>query len=60
MNMQPSEAEMGFNIRLPPTEHLELLKERIDNEWVPAYKNMTYKVKVFTVLPSNKLRCSCC
>lgn len=49
MNMQPSEAEMGFDIRLPPTVHLEQLKERIDKEWVPAYKNMSYTVKVFAI-----------
>ncbi|KAJ4753222.1 Aminoacylase [Rhynchospora pubera] len=44
MNVQPSEAEMGFDLRLPPTVDPEQLKERINNEWVPSFKNMSYKL----------------
>lgn len=45
MNMQPSEAELGFDLRLPPTADPELIKKRIDEEWAPTIKNMTYQVR---------------
>ncbi|XP_020091095.1 aminoacylase-1-like [Ananas comosus] len=44
MNMQPSEAELGFDLRLPPTADPELIKKRIDEEWAPTIKNMTYQL----------------
>lgn len=44
MNMQPSEAEAGFDIRLPPTVDPELVKKRIAEEWAPASRNMTYQI----------------
>lgn len=44
MNMQPSEAEAGFNIRLPPVADPELVRRRIAEEWAPARRNMTYQV----------------
>ncbi|XP_042496152.1 aminoacylase-1-like [Macadamia integrifolia] len=44
MNVQPSEAEAGFDIRLPPTADPFLLKERFAAEWAPATRNMTYQL----------------
>ncbi|OAY58248.1 aminoacylase-1 [Manihot esculenta] len=44
MNMQPSEAEAGFDLRLPPTADPDLMKKRIAEEWVPAIRNMTYEI----------------
>lgn len=44
MNMQPSEAEIGFDVRLPPTENPDLLRKRIIEEWAPASRNMVYQV----------------
>lgn len=44
MNMQPSEAEAGFDVRLPPTADPDVLKKRIAEEWAPATRNMTYTV----------------
>ncbi|RZC64811.1 hypothetical protein C5167_008504 [Papaver somniferum] len=44
MNMQPSEAEAGFDIRFPPTADLELFRKRIVDEWAPHHRNMTYEL----------------
>jgi amidohydrolase/aminoacylase len=60
MNMQPSEAEVGFDLRLPPTEDIEQIKRRVKEEWAPAHKNLTYQVKKlvspsFPYLPYLKL-----
>ncbi|ERN07596.1 hypothetical protein AMTR_s00157p00058420 [Amborella trichopoda] len=44
MNMQPSEAEAGYDVRLPPTADAEVLKWRVANEWAPATRNMTYEI----------------
>ncbi|KAF7100163.1 hypothetical protein CFC21_101702 [Triticum aestivum] len=44
MNMQPSEAEVGFDLRLPPTEDIEQIERRIREEWAPAHKNLTYQL----------------
>ncbi|KAK8649149.1 hypothetical protein V6N13_129883 [Hibiscus sabdariffa] len=44
MNMQPSEAEAGFDLRLPPTADPDLIRKRIAEEWAPARRNMTYKL----------------
>ncbi|XP_028766959.1 aminoacylase-1-like [Neltuma alba] len=42
MNLQPSEAEAGFDIRVPPTADPESLERRIAEEWAPASRNMTF------------------
>ncbi|KAL6527549.1 hypothetical protein OROGR_016639 [Orobanche gracilis] len=44
MNMQPSEVEAGFDLRLPPTAEPELMRRRIAEEWAPAWMNMTYEI----------------
>ncbi|GAA0168433.1 hypothetical protein LIER_23150 [Lithospermum erythrorhizon] len=44
MNMQPSEAEAGFDVRLPPSADAELLKMKIREEWAPSWRNMTYEI----------------
>lgn len=44
MNMQPSEAEAGFDIRMPPTVDPDLVRRRIAEEWAPEMRNMTYEV----------------
>ncbi|KAK9758252.1 hypothetical protein RND81_01G218200 [Saponaria officinalis] len=44
MNMQPSEAQAGFDIRIPPTVDSELIRKRIVEEWAPASRNMTYEI----------------
>ncbi|OWM80517.1 hypothetical protein CDL15_Pgr019797 [Punica granatum] len=45
MNLQPSEAEAGFDIRVPPTADPEVLERRIAEEWAPISRNMTYEFK---------------
>ncbi|KAK4261891.1 hypothetical protein QN277_004827 [Acacia crassicarpa] len=42
MNLQPSEAEAGFDIRVPPIADPESLERRIAEEWAPASRNMTF------------------
>lgn len=42
MNLQPSEAEAGFDIRVPPTADPKSLERRIAEEWAPASRNMTF------------------
>lgn len=44
MNLQPSEAEAGFDIRVPPTADAESLERRIAEEWAPAWRNMSVSV----------------
>lgn len=44
MNLQPSEAEAGFDIRIPPTADSDSLERRIVEEWAPASRNMTFRV----------------
>ncbi|XP_043714367.1 aminoacylase-1-like [Telopea speciosissima] len=43
MNMQPSEAEAGFDIRIPPTVDEKLVEKRIEEEWAPSSRNMTFE-----------------
>ena len=44
MNLQPSEAQAGLDIRVPPTaDHLSL-ERRIAEEWAPSSRNMTFEV----------------
>ncbi|KAI4307289.1 hypothetical protein L6164_030493 [Bauhinia variegata] len=45
MNVQPSEAEAGFDLRLTPTTDPDELKRRIAEEWAPATRNMSYEIK---------------
>ncbi|CAM8979073.1 unnamed protein product [Rhodiola kirilowii] len=44
MNVQPSEAEAGFDIRLPPTADPDMVRKRITDEWAPAHRNMTFQI----------------
>lgn len=53
MNLQPSEAEVGFDVRLPPTESLDVLRERIEEEWAPVSRNMTFQVSYQDVVIAN-------
>ena len=46
MNLQPSEAEAGFDMRVPPMADPVALQERIDKEWAPKSRNMTYQASV--------------
>ncbi|XP_010500137.1 PREDICTED: aminoacylase-1-like [Camelina sativa] len=46
MNMQPSEAEAGYDLRLPPTADPDLMEKRIAEEWAPSIRNMTYIIKL--------------
>ncbi|KAH1098742.1 hypothetical protein J1N35_015663 [Gossypium stocksii] len=45
MNLQPSEAEAGFDIRIPPIGNVESLEKQIAEEWAPASRNMTFEFK---------------
>lgn len=45
MNLQPSEAEAGFDIRVPPTADPESLETRIAEEWAPSSRNMSFTFK---------------
>lgn len=54
MNLQPSEAEVGLDIRVPPTADPESLEKRIAEEWASASRNITFEVEH----PSEELLCS--
>lgn len=45
MNVQPSEAEAGFDLRLTPMLDPEEMKRRIAAEWAPADRKMSYEVR---------------
>ncbi|KAK4746643.1 hypothetical protein SAY87_025680 [Trapa incisa] len=45
MNLQPSEAEAGFDIRIPPTADHKSLERRLAEEWAPIWRNMTFEFK---------------
>lgn len=47
MNLQPSEAEAGFDMRLPPIVDTDALQKRMDEEWAPASRNVTSRVRSF-------------
>ncbi|KAL8463102.1 hypothetical protein ACS0TY_033937 [Phlomoides rotata] len=47
MNLQPSEAEAGFDIRVPPTADGDSLERRIAEEWAPVTRNMTFQLGQF-------------
>lgn len=44
MNVQPSEAEAGFDLRLTPTTDPDEMKRRIAAEWAPSVRNMSYEI----------------
>lgn len=45
MNVQPSEAEAGFDIRVPPSVDMQGLETtHIQTKWAPASRNLTYTV----------------
>ncbi|BBN12274.1 aminoacylase [Marchantia polymorpha subsp. ruderalis] len=41
MNMQPSQAEAGFDMRLPPEVDADALEKLITEEWAPASHNLS-------------------
>ncbi|KAK4757150.1 hypothetical protein SAY87_007277 [Trapa incisa] len=45
MNLQPSEAEAGFDVRVPPIADPVSLERRIAEEWAPISRNMTFELK---------------
>ncbi|KAG9456644.1 hypothetical protein H6P81_001152 [Aristolochia fimbriata] len=45
MNVQPSQAEAGFDIRVPPNALHDLLEQKIMEEWAPSSRNMTFEFK---------------
>ncbi|KAJ6799908.1 aminoacylase-1 precursor [Iris pallida] len=45
MNLQPSEAEAGLDIRVPPNADTVALERRIAEEWAPSSRNMTFEFK---------------
>eukprot|EP00249_Psilotum_nudum_P010512 c22580_g1_i3 orf=667-2022(+) len=45
MNVQPSVAEAGIDMRVAPLTDSQALQKRIAEEWAPASRNMTYKFK---------------
>ncbi|XP_010431747.1 PREDICTED: aminoacylase-1-like isoform X1 [Camelina sativa] len=47
MNLQPSEAEAGFDIRIPPSVDAEALERRLVEEWAPASRNMSFELGQF-------------
>lgn len=49
MNLQPSEAEAGFDVRVPPNADPKSLEKRIAEEWAPASRNMTFEVTIFSL-----------
>ncbi|XP_027148940.1 aminoacylase-1-like [Coffea eugenioides] len=44
MNVQPSEAEAGFDLRLPPTADPDAVRRRIAEEWAPSWRNMSFEI----------------
>ncbi|CAL5189283.1 unnamed protein product [Lathyrus oleraceus] len=44
MNVQPSEAEAGFDLRLTPTTDPEEMKRRIAAEWAPSVRNVSFEI----------------
>ncbi|WVZ92211.1 hypothetical protein U9M48_038294 [Paspalum notatum var. saurae] len=47
MNLQPSEAEIGLDIRIPPSAHVEALERRLVEEWAPPSRNLTFELAKF-------------
>jgi len=42
-NMQPPEAEAGFDVWVPPFTDMPAFERRIAEEWAPSCRNLTYK-----------------
>ncbi|XP_010509616.1 PREDICTED: aminoacylase-1-like [Camelina sativa] len=42
MNLQPSEAEAGFDMRVPPVVDPVALEKRLVEEWAPVSRNMSF------------------
>ncbi|KAL5976907.1 hypothetical protein ACLOJK_021243 [Asimina triloba] len=42
MNLQPSEVEAGFDVRVPPNANEQSLEKRIAEEWAPSSRNMSF------------------
>lgn len=49
MNLQPSEAEAGFDMRVPPDVDSEELERRLVVEWASPARNMSFEV-IFLLL----------
>ncbi|KAG6551729.1 hypothetical protein Mapa_006818 [Marchantia paleacea] len=45
MNLQPSDAEAGFDMRLPPEVDADALEKLITEEWAPASHNLSFVSK---------------
>ncbi|CAH2059265.1 unnamed protein product, partial [Thlaspi arvense] len=54
MNLQPSEAEAGFDIRIPPTADLVALERRLVEEWAPSVRNMSFELQRYDQKLSGK------
>lgn len=56
MILQPSEAEAGFDIRVPPVVDIEELETQIRTKWAPASRNLTYSLMQHEPQASRGLR----
>jgi hypothetical protein len=45
MNLQPSEAEAGLDIRVPPNADVGGLEQLIAEVWAPSSRNMSFEVR---------------
>jgi hypothetical protein len=61
-NMQPPEAEAGFDVWVPPFTDMPAFERRIAEEWAPSCRNLTYKVSEYCnlslLLSQNKWKCT--
>ena len=48
MNVQPSEAEAGFDLRIHPGADISFIEKLISEQWAPKSRNMSYKVELGT------------
>jgi hypothetical protein len=44
MNVQPFEAEAGFDLRIHPGADISFIEKLISEQWAPRSRNMSYKV----------------
>nr|XP_024403201.1 aminoacylase-1-like [Physcomitrium patens]XP_024403202.1 aminoacylase-1-like [Physcomitrium patens]PNR35191.1 hypothetical protein PHYPA_023090 [Physcomitrium patens] len=56
MNLQPSEAEAGFDVRVPPLVDIADLETEIRTKWAPTSRNLTYTLTRLQPQPSDGLR----
>lgn len=56
MNLQPSEAEAGFDIRVTPNTDINALEKRIQEEWAPSSRNMSFEFiqKILPITTANR------